>query len=116
MSIVEIIIVAWLLILTIIVFKIPEHFRAIVEEECKGTARVITENISDWFRNHLAMYKHERIEDNIMPKFDPEKLAKTTLEVHLGDINPRTGRPYKTPKNVREAQTRYRNKKKRSKK
>ena len=116
MSIVDIVLIAWLLILTVIVCHIPGNIREVIKAEDQDTIRIMTSNISDWFRNHLAMYRHERIEDNIMPKFDPEKLAKKTLEVHLGDINPRTGRPYKTPKNVREAQTRYRNKKKRSKK
>lgn len=111
MSIVEIIIVAWLLILTIIVFNIPVHFRAIVENECKGTARAVTNNVSDWFRNHVAMYKHEEAKaEELMPACDREKLAQKILKTHL-DINPKTGRPYKTSKKVRDAQARYRNKK-----
>lgn len=115
MSITDIILIVWLLILTVIIINMPGHFREIILEQCQGTAKVISDNISDWFRNHNAKYKHEPAEDPF-PTYDREAMARRLMEVHMGDINPKTGMPYKTPKNAREAQKRYRNKKQRSKK
>lgn len=102
-----IVVFAWLVLLTAWAMKVPKK----IDENCAGTAKAISITISDWFRNHIANYKHEPAEvAELIPPVDREKIARKMLQATL-DINPKTGRPYKTPKNVREAVARYRNKK-----